>query len=365
MSHKAGPLRLLDPAPEELRALVLDYLVHNCHTSTTHAFVKESGMNDVDEDGDEMMTSPAKERPEDLDNLEERLAMGEHRREIRMSILTGRIDEATALLNKHFPSVLSDTIEDVDASSSSGKLEYLPSTSVNPAHLALNLRIQAFVEAARTIPLLYYPPGSKTPLSHPPLLSAAANHVSPDGDEDEEMLGPEDSEEANIQLLLRAQSLYSEANQLPRPEDRARYLHELGQVGGLLAYPVPERSPLAAYMTQQRREGVADQIDGAILYRAKRPPISRIELYTRYTATVWGMLHEKEVKVPSRGTWPPCVSLPPTTSRSQELKPALHKASGSLENTISAAKKPAAEKETEEVLPPFDLHLFVEAQERR
>lgn len=182
-----------------------------------------------------------------------------------MSILTGRIDEATAFLNKHFPSVLSDTIEDVDASSSSDKLEYLPSTSVNPAHLALNLRIQAFVEAARTIPVLYYPPGSKTPLSHPPLLSAAAKHVSPDGDDDEEMSGPEDSEEANTQLLLRAQSLYSEANQLPRPEDRARYLHELGQVGGLLAYPVPERSPLAAYMTQQRREGVADQIDGAIL----------------------------------------------------------------------------------------------------
>ncbi len=37
-------------------------------------------MNDVDEDGDEMMTSPGTARPEDLDNLEERLAMGERRR---------------------------------------------------------------------------------------------------------------------------------------------------------------------------------------------------------------------------------------------------------------------------------------------
>ena len=71
--------------------------------------------------------------------------------------------------------------------------------------------------------------------------------------------------EANIQLLHRAQSLYSEANQLPDKNDRVMYLNELGSVGGILAYKFPEESPLVAYMSQERREGIANQIDGAIL----------------------------------------------------------------------------------------------------
>ncbi len=159
--------------------------------------------------------------------------------------------------------MLSEDTEEVPTSTSSpGRWDYLPSTSVNPEHLALNLRIQAFIEAARTIPLPYYPPGSSTPLPHPPLLSATTK--LPPEDEDTEMLGPE-SEEANEQLLHRVQGLYSDANALTRAEDRARYLHELKDVGGLLAYIKPENSPLAAYMTQRRREGIADQIDGAIL----------------------------------------------------------------------------------------------------
>ena len=118
--------------------------------------------------------------------------------------------------------------------------------------------------------------------------------------------------------------------------------------------------------------------------RAKQATISRIELYTRYTSTIWGMLHEQEVKVPSRNAWPAGVSLPPTTSRSQETKPAPHKEPGTLDNTLAGAKKPSTEKETEEVrvpvlhetlhnmlihisqvLPPFDLSLFVKSQEHR
>ena len=43
------------------------------------------------------------------------------------------------------------------------------------------------------------------------------------------------------------------------------YLNELGSVGGILAYKFPEESPLAVYMSQARREGIADQIDSAIL----------------------------------------------------------------------------------------------------
>ena len=152
-----------------------------------------------------------------------------------------------------------------------GRFSYLPSTSVEPTHLALNLRIQAFIEAARTIPLEYTPPGSKTPLPHPPLLSAASakKHPTP-GDDDAEM-SEYDNEDSNAALLIRAQNLYSEANQLTHAHDRATYLHELGQVGAILAYSVPERSPLDTYMTQVRREGVANQIDSAILCECLLP----------------------------------------------------------------------------------------------
>ncbi|KAI0748129.1 hypothetical protein C8Q80DRAFT_1270571 [Daedaleopsis nitida] len=367
MSSKAGSSRskrLLNPAPQELRDLVLDYLVHNCYTSTAHAFVRESGIKHVDADGDEMMISPEKEKPEVLDTLELRLAMGELRKDIRMHILTGRIDEATALLKEHFPSVLADTEEDAAPSSSPDKLQYLPSTSVNPAHLALNLRIQAFVEAARTKPLLYYPPGSKIALPHTPILSAPAKHSSSSGDEDADM-AESDVEEANAKLLIRAQSLYSETNQLRRPDDRARYLLELGKVGGLLAYTEPEDSPLHIYMSQLRRDAVADQIDSAILYRAERPTISRIELYTRYTSTLWGMLHDMDIKIPPRNTWPPGVALPASASGPQEAKPASSADTGSLENAIPTTKKVAPEKETEETLPPFNLDQFLESQEFR
>ncbi|TFK91035.1 hypothetical protein K466DRAFT_573908 [Polyporus arcularius HHB13444] len=353
---------LLFPAPQELRELVLDYLVHNSFNSTAESFVSESSVKHVDADGDEVMRSPERTLAEDLVDLRQRLIVGDLRKDIRTHILTGKIDEAKALLNKHFPSVLSEDTEEVPTSTSSpGRWDYLPSTSVNPEHLALNLRIQAFIEAARTIPLPYYPPGSSTPLPHPPLLSATTK--LPPEDEDTEMLGPE-SEEANEQLLHRVQGLYSDANALTRAEDRARYLHELKDVGGLLAYIKPENSPLAAYMTQRRREGIADQIDGAILYRAKRPAVSRIELYARYTATLWGMLHEKDVKTPPRSTWPAGVSLPPSAGRSPETTLAPVKDTGVLENAVPAIKKPPVEKEAEEVLPPFDLHLFVESPER-
>ena len=184
--------------------------------------------------------------------------------DIRQNILTGRIDEATVLLNKHFPSVLADPMEvDSGSTPSSGRLEYLPSTSVEPSHLAINLRIQAFIETARRIPLLYYPPGSSTALDPPPLLWGTPDESACDGDED--ACEHWEDNEANTQLLHRAQSLYSEANQLPDKNDRGMYLAELSSVGGILAYRFPEKSPLADYMSQERREGIANQIDSAIL----------------------------------------------------------------------------------------------------
>ncbi len=67
------------------------------------------------------------------------------------------------------------------------------------------------------------------------------------------------------------------------------------------------------------------------------------------------MLHEKECKVPSRNTWPPGASLPPTAARLQEAKASPPKDAGSLESAIPAPKKSAQEKEPEEVRIPWYL----------
>lgn len=177
------------------------------------------------------------------------------------------MDEAIRLLERHFPAVL---IQDPShrsvpvqpsnhATESSDTFTYISSRSIDPTHLLLDLRILGFIEAARTVPLPYYPPGSSVPSpspSHSPLpTTSRTSHVR------------EDSEpNAHQQLLLhKAQRLYSDANCLPRPEDRALYLQELGNVSALLVYPVPEASPMVQYLSQKRREEMAQQIEGAIL----------------------------------------------------------------------------------------------------
>lgn len=135
-----------------------------------------------------------------------------------------------------------------------GRLEYIPPTSVNPAHLLLNLHIQGFIEATRSVPLPYHPPGSTTPPSPPP----SQNDVI---DEDKEGADLRATE----RLLHRAQNLYAEANRLPNAAERGQYLLELGRVGSLLAYAIPEKGPVTQYLGQDRREALADSIDSAIL----------------------------------------------------------------------------------------------------
>jgi hypothetical protein len=170
------------------------------------------------------------------------------------------VDDATDILNEHFPSVLSGPVSEplssTSSTSSSGKktsnnMEYVASTSVDPAHLTLNLRILAFIEACRTIPL--ESPTSK--LDSDVSTSHQATTVAPEAPAGEQQLI----------LLTKAQKLHALANALPKASDRTIYFKELINVGGLLAYKVPETSSIAKYLSQERREAVADQINSAIL----------------------------------------------------------------------------------------------------
>jgi hypothetical protein len=213
--------------------------------------------------------------------------------EIRQKILSGRVDGAVALLHTHFPSVLTrsslDTEMDddsyflpnqkkrrVDLHTSPGSnpptVQFLASTTVDPLHLNLNLRILAFTEACRTTPLPYPPPSAISSLTGSPSLSDVDTDID-DGDEPAPTAGliPDETTDpiAHQQhlgnLIARIQKLYTLANALPKESDRKTYAEELDQVGGLLAYKAPEGSPMARYLSQGRREAVADQINAAIL----------------------------------------------------------------------------------------------------
>jgi hypothetical protein len=175
------------------------------------------------------------------------------------------VDDAIAAMNKHFPSVLSAT--DLSASDTSKEtqpsscgMEYLASTSVDPAHLSLNLRILAFIEASRTVPLEYPPRKSRTEVD---VSTPSKTHTIPPSPS--QVLSCHDPDQRQSSLLSKAQKLYAIAQMLPKPNDRATYLKELANVGGLLVYKVPEESSLSKYLSQERREAVADQINSAIL----------------------------------------------------------------------------------------------------
>lgn len=253
--------------------------------------------------------------------------------EIRTIILSGRAEDAIALLNQNFPSVLADkdpTTTKPAHSETSGtpkpdsddhtvmnNLEYISSTSTEPAHLLLNLRILAFSEACRTVPLVY---SSETGLSQ-----RETNPMEESMNTDAQIeVDARTSEGQKMALLRKAQKLYALTNMLPDPADRKTYLKELENVSALLVYPVPEESPMAKYLTMERREAVADQINRAILSesnflsiamarlvlisvleRTGQPLISALELITRYTTVLWSYAKSNGAKPRPGAILPP------------------------------------------------------------
>jgi solute carrier family 66 (lysosomal lysine-arginine transporter), member 1 len=150
--------------------------------------------------------------------------------------------------------------------SSPNRVHFVAPTSVDPTHLLLNLRILAFIEACRTIPLEYKPP--RTSREGTDYLSVTTMDEVDSSSSVPANLRHEDPdlyEQHLNDLLCRLRKLYVFANSLKKANDRSTYLEELGQVGGLLAYKIPETSPTAKYLSQARREAVADQINSAVL----------------------------------------------------------------------------------------------------
>lgn len=267
------------------RSLVIDYLGHSCYTHTARAFSRDSTIRHLDADGDEIVEADNAEDSNDSTGSKEQfekfmkqvalrqgtywnlsvrtpsIEINWYTLDIRFRILSGQVDDAIVLLETHFPSVLRENDSGSTSTecktaeprpSSSSNTEYVSSTSTEPAHLLLNLRILDFCEACRTIPL-EYPPSTH---------SAGTSSMSTPPQ------APAENHEKQMALLTRAQKLYALSTTLPNPLDRATYLKELENVGGLLAYKVPEKSSMAKYLTLERREAVADQINRAILSKS-------------------------------------------------------------------------------------------------
>ncbi|KAH9050679.1 CTLH/CRA C-terminal to lish motif domain-containing protein [Lactarius hengduanensis] len=319
----SNPVQPRAPPPQHLRALILDYLVQRCYTRTARAFAADSTVQLLDADGDELRRPSEEGDPPGV--TEETLHQAVLRRDIQTSILSGRVDDAIDLLDANFPSTLSSSsTSPYSESTMATRVEQSPSLTftIEPAHLYLDLRILGFIEASRTKPLLHSSTRPSTLDTEPlPRVSPQSNIRD---------LSSEVDGDAHLSRLLKhVYELYDCAQALQDPHDRAEYQHELSAVSSLLAYKVPEQSPMAKYLAQERRQVVADEINSAILRsllvtstipnvemltlpnvdRAGSPPISYLELYVRYNTVIWGYMNEHDIRVPPRG-WPTGIALP-------------------------------------------------------
>ncbi|KZV69469.1 hypothetical protein PENSPDRAFT_580825 [Peniophora sp. CONT] len=307
------------------RSLILDYLTHNAYADTARAFSDESRVRHLDADGDDVA------RPdEEADSgklSEELLAQAQLRQEVQQYILSGKVDGAIARLNEHFPAVLDraspdqpPTVESVPGKPPPPIRSIVPYT-VDPARLFLELRILAFIEASRTIPLTpAIPTHASTSISEPDTASdAIPTPTSANGKNADAHL---------MTLLNHVYELGKLAKELPDVDDRVEYEEELARVSLLLAHKVPETSPVARYLKQERREEVAKQIECAMLYRAGLSPVSKLEICARQTCAVWGYMADHKYQLPPNAKIPDGLRLPtprrPRDIDDNEVKHLLH-----------------------------------------
>lgn len=186
--------------------------------------------------------------------------------------MAGKIDQAIRKMDKHFPSVLSVSKERSIPASKISAASNIP-ISVASTHLALNLRIQSFLELSRTLP---FPHPSETPLTsteriQPPSMASKA------GQQATSSTDRASQKKKQAALLAAAQSLLIETNRL-EPKHRALYLKELTEVSVVMAYPQPELSPAKTYLGMERRQALAEQVDAAILCRYRSPYVTLYSL---------------------------------------------------------------------------------------
>lgn len=213
-------------------------------------------------------------------------------------ILNGAILRAIDSIQTHFPAVLDDTSLPKPApqpqptshasyqTSSTTSLPRRPGQqrqptqpmahaipvnvhSTHPAHVMLNLKIQAFIERFRN----NASSSPSTPSSSIESLTSSM-HMSTEltGQPGQTTLNLGSSVNRTSKLaadLTAVQDLHAFAKNLPA-DDRAVYLPELQWINSLFAYTDPETSILRGFLEQDRRIALAEQVNAAILGERSR-----------------------------------------------------------------------------------------------
>lgn len=284
----------------------------------------------------------------------------------------GHIRAAMDNINANFPGVLISSLTNggldpvpsagPSTKSLSGKAS-LPSypTSLDPAHLELNLLIQQFIETVRSASSV--PPdapapapastgngagnGTTSPVDptgaispsalHPthPLASVLrssgsragsragspapesvassestlsltpSGHVAAgSGGRGANLSGPESAAARarnNVydDALGFIQHVHASCHRLPDVRAKARYLKEIENVSVLLAYPDLKNSPAQGYLDHRRRIALAEQVNAAILLRTGHASQPLLESAARQTAFLFSQLAKDHVLIPA------------------------------------------------------------------
>ncbi|KAG9102746.1 hypothetical protein FRC06_001278, partial [Ceratobasidium sp. 370] len=190
--------------------------------------------------------------------------------------------------------------------------------SVNPAHIFLNLRVQQFLEAVRTVPLGPDTHGDNQNTSvrgggGREGTDPDVNMRVPDSPRGKE--GSENSQKSSValappisgetrsvarqqHLFELATQLYQSAQSLKCSSDREIYAKEIEQVCSLMIGPFPEESPAAPYLSMARREALADQVNSSMLYHVGESPAPALQIWAQATKVVWDQIISAHIALP-------------------------------------------------------------------
>lgn len=233
------------PHPDVIQRLIYDYLVYNCFSDSAKSFGSACQMIEADSLGKLLPRSPSKNRRGevtamdidddgaviDMNGLKSSAGIGgmggspgpslsgplqtlEFRKQLCKLITTGHIKEAIEYCNETFPNALAGSSPQV-------------------IDICFQLNCQQFIEYVRTSA-----PDAMAFAQHGAQFGSSSLVYTP----------------LTYSVEFGKFSAYGE-----------KYMAQLQDIIALIAYAHPEESPLASYMSQQRREDVALQLNSHIL----------------------------------------------------------------------------------------------------
>lgn len=174
--------------------------------------------------------------------------------------------------------------------------------SLAPAILSLNLQLQSFVELLRTANSTSR---ASTPTRSDSPMSGSTSSLASVGKSAGGGMG---------KVIKQGQKLAAKVATLPVGKERASWEQEILEVSGLMAYTDLSICPVRGYLSQDRREALAELVNAAILRELprggcfdsvgvtdsaslvaehlKRTPMPVLALVARQTSSVWQTLAE-------------------------------------------------------------------------